>query len=136
MQNSDGGEFYEASSWEYSWYVPQDMASLVKTIGGPDTFRSVLRFKNSRPVSNEIAALVWTHSSRPVSMWVESRLVLAKLIRISRILVMSLVSVSHRLGLASALSLTNIFSSDISLQLRWSTGKNCRPGRFDNQTVL
>ncbi|KAJ7694666.1 alpha-1,2-mannosidase, putative subfamily [Mycena rosella] len=40
--NPDGGEFYEASSWEYSWFVPQDMARLVRTIGGPATFSSRL----------------------------------------------------------------------------------------------
>ncbi|KAJ7762937.1 alpha-1,2-mannosidase, putative subfamily [Mycena metata] len=35
---SSGGEFYEASSWEYSFYVPHDMASLVQAMGGKDTF--------------------------------------------------------------------------------------------------
>ncbi|KAF7356222.1 Alpha-1-2-mannosidase family protein [Mycena venus] len=40
--NPEGGEFYEASSWEYSWYVPQDMAKLVQAIGGPETFSSRL----------------------------------------------------------------------------------------------
>ncbi|KAJ7117454.1 alpha-1,2-mannosidase, putative subfamily [Mycena epipterygia] len=40
--NPTGGEFYEASSWEYSWFVPQDMAKLVKAIGGPATFSSRL----------------------------------------------------------------------------------------------
>ncbi|KAJ6496068.1 alpha-1,2-mannosidase, putative subfamily [Mycena sanguinolenta] len=33
-----GGEFYEASSWEYSFYVPHDMASLIEVMGGPETF--------------------------------------------------------------------------------------------------
>ncbi|KAJ7490960.1 alpha-1,2-mannosidase, putative subfamily [Mycena latifolia] len=37
-----GGEFYEASSWEYSFYVPHDMASLVQAMGGSDTFSSRL----------------------------------------------------------------------------------------------
>ncbi|KAJ7139402.1 glycosyl hydrolase family 92-domain-containing protein [Mycena epipterygia] len=37
-----GGEFYEASSWEYSWFVPQDMARLVQAMGGPSTFSSRL----------------------------------------------------------------------------------------------
>ncbi|EJD51198.1 alpha-1,2-mannosidase, putative subfamily [Auricularia subglabra TFB-10046 SS5] len=36
--NDQGGEFYEASSWEYSFYVPQDMASVVKLMGGPETY--------------------------------------------------------------------------------------------------
>ncbi|KAF8176245.1 alpha-1,2-mannosidase, putative subfamily [Mycena galopus ATCC 62051] len=38
----NGGEFYEASSWEYSWYIPQDMAKLVEAVGGPATFSSRL----------------------------------------------------------------------------------------------
>ncbi|KAK7006255.1 glycoside hydrolase family 92 protein [Favolaschia claudopus] len=33
-----GGEFYEASSWEYSFYVPHDMARLVGVMGGKETF--------------------------------------------------------------------------------------------------
>ncbi|KAJ7438621.1 alpha-1,2-mannosidase, putative subfamily [Mycena galericulata] len=37
-----GGEFYEASSWEYSFYVPHDMASLVHAMGGPETFSARL----------------------------------------------------------------------------------------------
>ncbi|KAJ7115174.1 glycosyl hydrolase family 92-domain-containing protein [Mycena epipterygia] len=37
-----GGEFYEASSWEYSFYVPHDMASLIRAMGGPETVSSRL----------------------------------------------------------------------------------------------
>ncbi|GJJ13714.1 hypothetical protein Clacol_007970 [Clathrus columnatus] len=37
-----GGEFYEASSWEYSFYVPHDMAKLVSFMGGANTFSSRL----------------------------------------------------------------------------------------------
>ncbi|KAJ7633678.1 alpha-1,2-mannosidase, putative subfamily [Mycena polygramma] len=37
-----GGEFYEASSWEYSFYVPHDMASLIGEMGGPKTFSARL----------------------------------------------------------------------------------------------
>ncbi|KAJ7150852.1 glycosyl hydrolase family 92-domain-containing protein [Mycena crocata] len=37
-----GGEFYEASSWEYSFYVPHDMASLIRAMGGEETFSSRL----------------------------------------------------------------------------------------------
>ncbi|KAJ6464738.1 glycosyl hydrolase family 92-domain-containing protein [Mycena vitilis] len=37
-----GGEFYEASSWEYSFYVPHDMAALVEVMGGPETFSARL----------------------------------------------------------------------------------------------
>ncbi|KAJ6571305.1 glycosyl hydrolase family 92-domain-containing protein [Mycena capillaripes] len=40
--NPSGGEFYEASSWEYSWYVPHDMASLIQAMGGADTFSARL----------------------------------------------------------------------------------------------
>ncbi|KAJ6545692.1 alpha-1,2-mannosidase, putative subfamily [Mycena capillaripes] len=37
-----GGEFYEASSWEYSFYVPHDMASLIRAMGGKETFSARL----------------------------------------------------------------------------------------------
>ncbi|KAF8197706.1 glycosyl hydrolase family 92-domain-containing protein [Mycena galopus ATCC 62051] len=37
-----GGEFYEASSWEYSWFVPHDMAALVQAMGGADVFSARL----------------------------------------------------------------------------------------------
>ncbi|KAF7300759.1 Glycoside hydrolase family 92 protein [Mycena kentingensis (nom. inval.)] len=40
--NEGGGEFYEASSWEYSFYVPHDMARLVRLMGGKDTVSSRL----------------------------------------------------------------------------------------------
>jgi putative alpha-1,2-mannosidase len=36
--NPDGHETYEGSSWLYTFYVPQDMASLITTLGGPSTF--------------------------------------------------------------------------------------------------
>lgn len=36
--NADGGEFYEASSWEYSFYAPADMAKLISKMGGSSTF--------------------------------------------------------------------------------------------------
>jgi putative alpha-1,2-mannosidase len=47
-QGGGGGEFYEASSWEYSFYVPHDMASLIQAMGGPETFRSVVDFPTFR----------------------------------------------------------------------------------------
>jgi predicted alpha-1,2-mannosidase len=31
-------EFYEASSWEYSFFVPHDMAKVIQLMGGPRTF--------------------------------------------------------------------------------------------------
>lgn len=36
--NPDGHETYEGSSWLYTTYVPQDMASLIATLDGPDSF--------------------------------------------------------------------------------------------------
>ncbi|RDL31079.1 putative alpha-1,2-mannosidase subfamily [Venustampulla echinocandica] len=36
--NGDGGETYEGSAWMYTFYVPQDMATLIKTLGGPESF--------------------------------------------------------------------------------------------------
>ncbi|KAH7038921.1 glycoside hydrolase family 92 protein [Macrophomina phaseolina] len=36
--NPDGHETYEGSSWLYTFYVPQDMATLVTALGGPETF--------------------------------------------------------------------------------------------------
>jgi hypothetical protein len=95
MQNSDGGEFYEASSWEYSWYVPQDMASLVKAIGGPDTFRSVLRFKRAVPFLTKLQLSFGHILLGRFPCGLNHDLSSHKLIRISRISVMSLVSVSH-----------------------------------------
>jgi putative alpha-1,2-mannosidase len=36
--NPDGHETYEGSSWMYTFFVPQDMATLVTTLGGSATF--------------------------------------------------------------------------------------------------
>ena len=36
--NPDGHETYEGSSWMYTFFVPQDMATLVTTLGGPSKF--------------------------------------------------------------------------------------------------
>lgn len=36
--NPDGHETYEGSSWLYTFFVPQDMASLITALGGADTF--------------------------------------------------------------------------------------------------
>ncbi|KAI9661136.1 MAG: hypothetical protein M1821_009463 [Bathelium mastoideum] len=36
--NPDGHETYEGSSWLYTFFVPQDMAALVKTLGGKEKF--------------------------------------------------------------------------------------------------
>lgn len=42
--NPDGHETYEGSSWLYTFYVPQDMATLVTTLGGPETFTRRVQF--------------------------------------------------------------------------------------------
>ncbi|CAD6448943.1 f8725af4-0c55-4998-ad3e-4bdd845f23c6 [Sclerotinia trifoliorum] len=39
-----GHETYEGSSWMYTFFVPQDMATLVTTLGGPSTFVSRLSY--------------------------------------------------------------------------------------------
>jgi predicted alpha-1,2-mannosidase len=33
-----GDTFYEGNSWTYSFFVPQDVASLIQKMGGPETF--------------------------------------------------------------------------------------------------
>ncbi|KAJ9239412.1 CAZyme family GH92 [Paecilomyces variotii] len=42
--NPQGHETYEGSCWLYTFYVPQDMASLISTLGGRDEFLSRLSF--------------------------------------------------------------------------------------------
>ena len=42
--DSGGGETYEGSCWMYTFFVPQDMASLVTTLGGPSSFVSRLDY--------------------------------------------------------------------------------------------
>ena len=42
--NSGGGETYEGSCWMYTFFVPQDMASLIETLGGNDKFVKRLDF--------------------------------------------------------------------------------------------
>jgi putative alpha-1,2-mannosidase len=36
--NPNGHETYEGSSWMYTFFAPGDMASLITTLGGPQTF--------------------------------------------------------------------------------------------------
>ncbi|KAK7040792.1 hypothetical protein VNI00_009698 [Paramarasmius palmivorus] len=38
LQSDNDSGFYESSSWEYSFYAPQDIAGLITLMGGPDTF--------------------------------------------------------------------------------------------------
>ncbi|RDW89664.1 glycoside hydrolase family 92 protein [Coleophoma cylindrospora] len=42
--NTNGHETYEGSSWMYTLFVPQDMATLVTTLGGPETFNARLSY--------------------------------------------------------------------------------------------
>jgi predicted alpha-1,2-mannosidase len=46
------GFFYEASSWEYSLYIPHDVAMLVTKSGGKDAFRSRLDYLFDRGYYN------------------------------------------------------------------------------------
>ncbi|KAE8379315.1 glycosyl hydrolase family 92-domain-containing protein [Aspergillus bertholletiae] len=41
---SNPSETFESSVWEYQFYVPHDMATLIDLLGGPDTFISRLDF--------------------------------------------------------------------------------------------
>ncbi|KAH7379775.1 glycoside hydrolase family 92 protein [Cadophora sp. MPI-SDFR-AT-0126] len=42
--NPDGHETYEGSSWMYTFFVPQDMATLITTLGGPGEFSRRLSY--------------------------------------------------------------------------------------------
>ncbi|KAI1811565.1 glycoside hydrolase family 92 protein [Poronia punctata] len=42
--NPNGHETYEGSSWLYTFFAPHDMAALITTLGGTDTFVSRLDF--------------------------------------------------------------------------------------------
>ncbi|KAH9219256.1 glycosyl hydrolase family 92-domain-containing protein [Leptodontidium sp. 2 PMI_412] len=42
--NPDGHETYEGSSWMYTFFVPQDMATLITTLGGPEEFSKRLSY--------------------------------------------------------------------------------------------
>tara|TARA_R110002060_G_scaffold57397_1_gene67640 strand:- start:326 stop:1132 length:807 start_codon:yes stop_codon:yes gene_type:complete len=42
--NPDGHETYEGSSWMYTFFVPQDMATLITTLGGPEEFTRRLSY--------------------------------------------------------------------------------------------
>lgn len=44
-----GHETYEGSSWLYTFFVPQDMASLILTLGGPEIFIERLTYLHSYP---------------------------------------------------------------------------------------
>jgi len=42
--NPNGHETYEGSSWMYTFFVPQDMSTLITTLGGPETFVKRLQY--------------------------------------------------------------------------------------------
>lgn len=42
--NANGHETYEGSAWQYTFFVPQDMASLIGALGGPESFASRLSY--------------------------------------------------------------------------------------------
>ncbi|KAJ5971583.1 Alpha-1-2-mannosidase [Penicillium vulpinum] len=42
--NPDGHETYEGSAWMYTFYAPHDMGSLIKTLGGAESFTSRLSY--------------------------------------------------------------------------------------------
>lgn len=50
--NADGHETYEGSSWLYTFYVPHDMARLVATLGGAESFVDRLRYFHDTPGLN------------------------------------------------------------------------------------
>lgn len=61
--NSNGHETYEGGSWLYSFYVPHDQATLIPTLGGPETFVERLRYMHDTPgllyVGNEQSYLLF-----------------------------------------------------------------------------
>ncbi|EJD39277.1 hypothetical protein AURDEDRAFT_116210 [Auricularia subglabra TFB-10046 SS5] len=69
--NYNGGEFYEASSWEYSFFMPHDMAKGVELMGGKDTFNKRLEafFENGyHDIGDEPGFLVcflYNYGGRP-----------------------------------------------------------------------
>ena len=47
--SANGHETYEGSSWLYTFYVPQDMATLIITLGGPEEFVRRLQYLHTTP---------------------------------------------------------------------------------------
>lgn len=66
-----GGFFYETDSWEYSFYVPQDVAKLIEKCGGDESFVKRLDTyfeKDYYQVGNEPSFLtpcLYTYAGRP-----------------------------------------------------------------------
>jgi putative alpha-1,2-mannosidase len=61
--NPKGHETYEGGSWLYTFYVPHDQATLIPTLGGPETFVDRLRYLHDTPgllyVGNEQSYLLF-----------------------------------------------------------------------------
>ncbi|KXS94270.1 hypothetical protein AC578_9656 [Pseudocercospora eumusae] len=47
----NAGETYESSIWEYSFYVPHDMAKLITALGGPETFVKRLDYLHDQKIT-------------------------------------------------------------------------------------
>jgi predicted alpha-1,2-mannosidase len=69
--NPDGHETYEGSAWLYTFFVPQNMASLIDTLGGADAFTKRLDFLHESGllyIGDEQAFLAvyqYHHAGRP-----------------------------------------------------------------------
>ncbi|KAJ5098796.1 Alpha-1-2-mannosidase [Penicillium argentinense] len=70
LQNT-AGETFESSIWEYQFFVPHDMAALVKLLGGPDRFVERLDYLHDQQITyigNEPAFLTvfqYHYAGRP-----------------------------------------------------------------------
>lgn len=49
--NSEGGETYESSIWEYSFFVPHDQAGLIAIMGGPQQFVNRLNYMHDNNIT-------------------------------------------------------------------------------------
>lgn len=52
--SANGHETYEGSCWLYTFYAPHDMAKLITTLGGPNSFVDRLRYFHDIPGLNYI----------------------------------------------------------------------------------
>jgi predicted alpha-1,2-mannosidase len=81
----NGNTFYEGNSWTYSTFVPQDVASLIATIGGPERFVARLDAFFAVPgrydVGNEpgfLAPYLYNWAGRPDKTAEHARAIIAK----------------------------------------------------------
>ncbi|KXJ89166.1 family 92 glycoside hydrolase [Microdochium bolleyi] len=70
--NPGGHETYEGGAWLYTFYIPHDQATLITTLGGPETFTSRLRYLHDTPgllyIGNEqsyLTLFIFHHVGRP-----------------------------------------------------------------------